>query len=185
MKMWLILPKHKKNERGYFTSDENGFFSYSWEKSSVNRWWMSLVHFDDIVCFRSSRSLISIEVTMYAGISLKLPCFLVHCLSPATRTQALKGRDLVYYYIQVSYTLRLSVNILGWVSRRIDGWWMMENLHRLTALSGECKEASSACRGLPAKPSPNYIAQNVVKSDSPVFESQIHHLPACDLEKGT
>lgn len=117
--------------------------------------------------------------------SLKLPCFLVHCLSPATRTQALKGRDLVYYCIQVSYTLRLSVNILGWVSRWIDGWWMMENLHRLTALSGECKEASSACRGLPAKPSPNYIAQRVVKSDSPVFESQIHHLPACDLEKGT
>ena len=29
MKMWLILPKHKKNEGGYFTSEENGFLSYS------------------------------------------------------------------------------------------------------------------------------------------------------------
>lgn len=61
-----------------------------------------------------------------------------------------------------------------------DGW--MENLHRRTALSGEYKEAKSACRGLPVKPSPNYIAQRIASSDSPVFASQIHHLTACDLE---
>lgn len=71
----------------------------------------------------------------------------------------------------------------GWMDAWMGGW--MENRHRLTALSGKHKESRSACRGLAAKPSPNYIAQRAVKSDSPVFESQIHRFLACDLEQGT
>lgn len=141
--MWLILPKHKKNERGYFTSDENGFFSYSWEKSSVNRWWMSLVHFDDIVCFRSSRSLISIEVNVCWYHSLKLPCFLCSLFVSCYQEHKPLRAGTLFTTVSRLAILRPCVNILGWVRDGLDGWWMMENLHRLTALSGECKEASS------------------------------------------
>ena len=61
-------------------------------------------------------SITSLIISFMAHITIFFYCLFTCSLfvSCHQNTQALKGRDLVYYCIQVSYTLRLSVNI-SWV----------------------------------------------------------------------